>query len=861
MSREGWDIVDCGRDTFGAHVTVKRTCNPRPSVIDRGALHPKEAHVRRPPAKEERGTIPAALMAVVILVFSAVLIGLLVRTGEVSAYTPRSPFVIEGDSGLSTSDAVTGGSGTELDPYVISGWDIHADVSVGARILNTTAHLLIQEVWIHGEWTYTCVELLNVSNATFLDSVIQWGTEGVRLCDCADISFQNSTIHSCVGYGLSCCNVTRLSFVDSPVRYNDYGALFESDVDGLSMAEGGITENTYVNALFEGNLRNASFVNCTFNGCWHGDGVRILGDADNISFDGCDVISNIVCGLAIEGCSHDLVIANSTVNANSGLYGVSVRGDRVDITHNMFVDNHGIGVFLGEADEVGGCRVDNNTFRWNWEAGLEVFGQTNVVIDWNFADSNYEDGYRIAASDNCRVNSNSAAGNHWVGMLVNSSVTNSSFRDNSFVSNGMFFDFDYCSNISVEACTVNGLPLAYLEREDGATVTEAGQVIAFGCDALTVRGMNMSFSTVSVELWGCTNCTLQNVSGSHNWYGIYLANHSDNNSIVDCDLTAWNYHGVYLGSGSSNNTLSGCTVVSCSYDGVTLEGGANDNRIVDCIVRDNQLNGVYSCGCVNLSVVGSTISGNAGDGVSLLNGSWHLVEDTTLAENGYSGILLSNTWFSSLLNNTIESSGAYGFSLWCGSCDNEIASNIVFNCNQGIYIRGDDGTCSRNRITSNTLTLNSFCGLLLYYANENEFAYNSVTGSQWGVYISGFNVQYNYLYLNSFVGNDVNAYNNWVGNGNYWNTSTEVTYFYGSSYHTSYLGNYWDDYHGSDADGNGVGDSHYSFTNDKDMYPLMSGPPVYVPEYTGVLALVVSLIIVVFFVASKRWIGDRAQQT
>jgi PGF-CTERM protein len=51
-----------------------------------------------------------------------------------------------------------------------------------------------------------------------------------------------------------------------------------------------------------------------------------------------------------------------------------------------------------------------------------------------------------------------------------------------------------------------------------------------------------------------------------------------------------------------------------------------------------------------------------------------------------------------------------------------------------------------------------------------------------------------------------------------------MTYTYDGTTYESYLGNYWDDYEGTDAEGDGIGDTHYSIDSEKDEsddYPLM----------------------------------------
>lgn len=179
--------------------------------------------------------------------------------------------------------------------------------------------------------------------------------------------------------------------------------------------------------------------------------------------------------------------------------------------------------------------------------------------------------------------------------------------------------------------------------------------------------------------------------------------------------------------------------------------------------------------------------------------------------------------------------------------------NTIVNSNNGIYLRGDRGLdCVGNLVDNNTLTSNSNCGLLLYFSQGNTLSYNFVIGSYYGAFISGFNVDGNWIYMDAFSGHTINAYNNWAGNINYWNTSAPATYWYGGSYHTGHLGNYWDDCSGVDADNNGVGDTYYLYTNDGDMYPLMAAPPVYIPEYSSVIAPVLSVILIAVLVCAGR---------
>ena len=121
-----------------------------------------------------------------------------------------------------------------------------------------------------------------------------------------------------------------------------------------------------------------------------------------------------------------------------------------------------------------------------------------------------------------------------------------------------------------------------------------------------------------------------------------------------------------------------------------------------------------------------------------------------------------------------------------------IEDNLIDSCNRGVWFdHCQGGTLKKNVI-------------------RNSWAW-------YGLYSPGGG---NAFYLNDFISNKDGVS---CPNVNIWNSTEKITYVYQGNTFTGYMGNYWSDYNGTDADGDGIGDTPYITTYfNEDVYPLMA---------------------------------------
>ncbi len=407
---------------------------------------------------------------------------------------------------------------------------------------------------------------------------------------------------------------------------------------------------------------------------------------------------------------------------------------------------------------------------------IAVYGRKDVTIK-NTRIIDFGTGIELRATDfgtnstasNNRILDNYLETKYWG---INLNTNNGVVSGNRIVSKNSLYGVNFQSNNTIFSDNVfvdGGLILfkpCYMNHFSGNNIN--GKPLVY-----LERQVNQVIDgAAQVFLTDCSNITIRNVEPSLNLRMIIELLGTDNTKITNCK-------GKIILQDSHSNTIIGNQLVevgsSVSYDSSAVElSGSHNNTVAD-----------------------NSIVATSRFGITLAGSAYNKVYGNNISSTGQAGIKIESTaeytsapQFNYIYDNHVTCT-ENGFSLRTGAKNNTIFRNTVTGCKNAIQLSS---------------------------AYQNTFIGNDISGStQYAVYLSISDD--NNFYHNNFWNNSKPAYEQ---HEVYWWAIQNNTYYSeNNTWDNGKEGNYWDDYTGSDANGDGIGETPYTvYENFTDRYPL-----------------------------------------
>jgi nitrous oxidase accessory protein len=301
--------------------------------------------------------------------------------------------------------------------------------------------------------------------------------------------------------------------------------------------------------------------------------------------------------------------------------------------------------------------------------------------------------------------------------------------------------------------------------DETLTINKAITLVGEGAPVTT---LNLHPAHVQGELFG------------QPWPGIADAIKIESNNVKIIDLTLATPSSISISG--INIELSNNIITSYLY------GKSDGIKIID-----NTISGSINVDGSNQVIVQNIINGDL-----LVNGNHNTIVSNLISGNGEQTVdIKADSNF--IFNNTITNHAFRGINIEYQVKNNIIAKNNLMN-SSGITI---ETSSSNNIIYGNTIPGLSLMGPNnTFYANE--FYYLGVEGRHGDIYNAPYEAADNTFYHNNFMESSPELRTGKYPSPLFFNLDNQ--------------GNYWKNYHGTDANNDGIGDSYYSVTGTYSSY-------------------------------------------